>query len=124
MHTPTVYSRHLPVAPQAHPADHGPCVYLTMFARRSRLVQTDIVLMVHQAQIWRPHRTRNRVRIYHRLRLLQRLQFFARRYVRRMISDRLRFRFPLQQPFNHAEWAQFLRFALDDSLIVPALDRT
>ena len=97
-----------------------------MFARRSRLLQTDIVLMVHQAQLERPHRTRNRVRIHRRLRLLLRLQFFARRYARRMMSASTRdarFSAPLREPFNHAEYAQFLRFALDDSFIVPHLDR-
>ena len=94
-----------------------------MFTRRSRLLQTDVVLMVHEAQIWRPHRTRNRVRIHRRLRLLLRLRFFARRYVRRMMSGGPRFIDSLRRPFNHTEWAEFLRFALDDSLIVPALDR-
>ena len=96
---------------------------LIMFARHGRLLQTDVVLMVHEAQIWRPHRTRNRVRIHRRLRLLQRLRFFARRYVRRIINGGPRCDVLLRTPFNHREWTEFLRFALDDSFIVPALDR-
>lgn len=41
-----------------------------------------------------------------------------------MMSGGPRFIDSLRRPFNHTEWAEFLRFALDDSLIVPALDRT
>ena len=123
MHVPTVYSSPPSGGPSGFSGDARTLTDLIMFARRGRLLQTDVVLMVHEAQIWRPHRTRNRVRIHRRLRLLLRLSFFARRHVRRMINGGPRYDDLLRQPFGVGEWAEFLRFALDNSYIVPALDR-